>query len=80
MVIPAPARPRELALRETGAAELAAPDHERVFEQTALLEILHEPGRRLIDFTHALAVEHRMCAVVVPGVVVELDELDVALG
>ena len=36
------------------AAELAAPDHERVFQQPALLEIGHQRRRRPVDFAAAL--------------------------
>lgn len=38
----------KLALRIVGAAKFATPDHNRVVEQTALLEVLHQSRRRLI--------------------------------
>ena len=31
------------------AAELAAPDHQRVVEQAARLQVLEQPGDRLVD-------------------------------
>ena len=38
------------------AAKLAAPDDERAFEQTAMLEIRNERGDGLIDAAHEIAV------------------------
>ena len=39
---------RQLALAIHGAAELTAPNDQRVVQQAALLQILHQRGRRLI--------------------------------
>ena len=71
---------REGALRVAGAAELAAPDHERVVEQAALLEILHQRGGGLVGLAALVANAGGETAVVVPALVVELDEADAAFG
>src|SRR6185295_14038864 len=63
-----------VALRHRRAPEFATPDHQRVLEHVALLEVLdqrrrrliHEPRRRLDAVLHT--------AVMVPATVVELDE------
>ena len=44
----------EPALAIDRAAELAAPDHQRVVEHAALRQILNQPGGRLIDILAAL--------------------------
>ncbi len=80
MMIAAPARARQLALRETGAAELAAPDDQRVLEQAALLEVAHQAGRGLVDLAHADGMKRRVPRMMIPGVVIELHEFDVTLG
>ena len=41
---------RQLALRIVGAAELAAPDDERVVEQPALLQVRDQRGAGLVGF------------------------------
>ena len=66
------------------AAELPAPDHERRVEQAALLQVLHQGGRRLIDLAaqggqpvdDVVALAR---AVVVPAAVIELHEAHAAL-
>src|SRR5262249_22181474 len=52
-----------------GAAELAAPDHQRAFQQSAALQVLQEPGDRPVDPGAALRQGLLEPAVVVPGVV-----------
>ena len=67
-----------------GAAELAAPHDERVIEHPALLQILHQRGRRAIGLLAQRrerggdVVDARR-PVVIPAPVVELDETDAAL-
>ena len=69
----------DLALAVSRAAEFAAPDHERVFQQAALLEVLDE-GRRSLVGLFALALDAAgQTAVLVPALVEELDEADALL-
>src|SRR4029078_10078930 len=49
----------DLPLRERSAAELAAEHHERVVEQTALLQVHHEGRARLIDLSAPDLAERR---------------------
>src|SRR5262249_8526112 len=72
-------RAGQVALPEGGAAELAAPDDERVVEQTAALEIEDERGAGLVG-GHALAAQvvHDI-AMRVPAAMEELHEADAAL-
>ena len=69
------------ALRVWRAAELAAPDHQRVVEHAALLQIEDQarrrPGRCRAPATGSFCVQ---AAVMVPAAMVELDEAHVALG
>ena len=61
-------------LAVVGAAKLAPPDHERVVEHTSRGEVLHERGCRLVGLP-ALARDARFeDTVMVPVLVVELDE------
>lgn len=56
------------------------PDHQRVLEQAALLEILDQGRRRLVDrLGHDPDVLGQV-AVLIPALVVQLDESHVALG
>ncbi len=69
----------DLALAIRGAAEFAAPDHERIFQQPALLEVLDERRRSLVGLL-ALALDAAgQTAVLVPALVEELDETDAFL-
>ena len=80
MMIAAVVRVGQLALAEHRAAELAAPDDQRVVEQAALLQIGDERRRRLI---RALALQReiaRQIVVLIPAAMIELDEAHVALG
>src|SRR5262245_49281568 len=71
------------ALAHGRAAELAAPDDERVVEEAALLQIAHERGTGLIHFARYLlesaAEIGAAAAVMIPVGVVKLDEPDAAL-
>ena len=67
-------------LAERRAAEFAAPDHKRLVEKPALLEVAHERRARLIGVA-ALDGEMRMqVSVLVPARVHQLHEADAALG
>ena len=50
-----------------GAAELTAPDDERILEQTPLLQVGNQRGNRLIDLTRQLSMVGLNVVVVVPG-------------
>src|SRR6266567_8607212 len=71
---------REFALRVAGAAEFTTPNHERIVEHTALLEVLDKRGARLVSFLRLGADRLRQVAVLVPALMVELDETHAALG
>ena len=80
MVIAAVVGRGQLALRIAGAAELAAPDHQRVVEQAALLQIGDQRGARLIGLAALPLMPRRQVVVLIPALVIELDELHAALG
>ena len=69
----------ELALAEDGAAELRGEDHERVIQQAALLEILHERGCRLVDVVALIGELARNRDVLIPAAVKKLNETHIAL-
>ena len=58
MMVATEPRILDVALHVGGAAEFTAPDHQRVIEQSALLEIEHERGTRLI---HVAALRGQVC-------------------
>ena len=63
-----------LALAVSRAAKLSTPDHERIFQEAALFEILDECGRSLVGLL-ALALDAAgQSAVLVPTLVEELHE------
>src|SRR5436190_16927124 len=55
------------SLRGGRAAELAAPQHQRVFEQAALLEVDEQGTDRLVDFAAQLFMLRRVLRVRIPG-------------
>jgi len=55
------------SLRARGAAKLGRPDHDRVVEQTTLLEVGQEPGDRLVDLGTLRGMVLPQAAVGVPG-------------
>jgi len=71
---------RQFALRIVRAPELAAPDHQCVIEQPALLEIGDERIARLIHIARLARNSLGQTAVVVPARVIKLDEAHVSLG
>ena len=62
------------------AAELAAPDHQRVVEHAALFQVLDQRGRSLVDLRGGSLDVLLDRAVMVPVAMVELDEPHAALG
>ena len=70
----------ERALAVHGAPEFAAPDHERVVEQAALFEILHQGCRGLVGGLGLALNAALERPVLVPAPMVELDEAHAALG
>ena len=70
---------RQLALRVAGAAELAAPDDQRVVEHAPALEIRHQRGAGLIGLAALPLDARRQVVVLIPALVIELDEPDAAL-
>src|SRR5207302_8128249 len=70
---------RQPALRVDRAAELAAPQHERLVQQTALFQILHQVPRRLVHVAALAGQDARQVAVNVPAAVVDLHEACAAL-
>ena len=61
-----------------GAAELAAPDDERLVEQAAALEVGQQGGDGLVGFAGEASVLHFEVVMAVPGLSVTVPELDEA--
>ena len=80
MMVAAVVRFRQLALAVDRAAELAAPDDQRVVQQPALLQIADQRRRRLIGVAALEREIARQIVVLVPAAMIELDEAHVALG
>jgi hypothetical protein len=70
----------EAALAVDGATEFAAPDDEGVIEHAALLEIFDEGVAGLIDVFALAGHAAADVGVMVPVVVIDLDEAHAALG
>src|SRR6185503_13346795 len=70
----------QLALAVDRPAELAAPHHQRVLQQPALLQILNQRGARLIGVAALPGYLLGQIVVLVPSTVEELDETHAALG
>ncbi len=70
----------QLALAVNPAAELTAPDNQRVVEQAALFEIENQRGRSLIGVVALTSNRLRQGQVLVPAAMDELDEPHAALG
>lgn len=54
------------ALRGWGASEFAAPNHQRVLEQAARLQIPEQAGNRLVNLRRILGVTLSQIAVLIP--------------
>ncbi len=72
-------RALDVALHARCAAELAAPDDERVFKQPARIEVFEQSGDRPVDFAREFRVLRPQIAVLVPVPVRDLDETHAAL-
>ena len=70
----------ESALAVDGATEFAAPDDERIVEHPALLKVLDEGVARLVDVLTLARHAAADVGVVVPVVVVDLDEAHAAFN
>ena len=70
----------DLALDHGTAAKLAAPDHQRVIQHAALLQIGHQRGARLIGGFAILFQFAVQIAVVIPARVEQLDVADASFG
>src|SRR6202007_2400253 len=69
---------RQITLAVRGAAELAAPDHQRVVEQPALLEIANETGAGLVHGVDLSPYVVHHLRMLVPAAMEELHEADAA--
>ena len=69
-----------VALPVRRAAELAAPNHERVVEHAALFQILYERGRSLVGIPALFDELCRQVDVLIPARVHKLDESHIAFG
>src|SRR5436189_139526 len=65
---------RQLSLAVAGPAELAAPDDERIIQHPPLFQILHQRRARLVRLAALDLDGRREVAVLVPSLVIELDE------
>ncbi len=61
------------------AAEFAAPNHQRVVQHAALLQILQQPGAGLIGVAAIFRDVFHQVVMLVPSLMVELHEADTAL-
>src|SRR5215471_15673468 len=71
---------RELALRVTGAAEFSAPNHQCVVEHATRFEILDQSCAGPICFASLGADAGGQVAMLVPTLMIKLDETDAAFG
>ena len=69
-----------IGLRHRRAAEFAAPDHECIFEETTLFQILHERGHAAVHVLAFAGQARGEVAVVIPVRVVELHHAHAALN
>ena len=67
------------ALGHRQSAELAAEHHERVFEQPALLQVVDQGRSRLVGLLALLADSVGQSTVLVPTLVIQLDEANPSL-
>jgi hypothetical protein len=67
------------ALPQRRAAELPAPDDQRVVEQPALLEVRHQRGHALVDVAALVGQAPAQIGVVIPVGVVQLHQPHAAL-
>ena len=70
----------DLALTVIGATEFAAPDYQSIIQQTPLLEVLDQSGGRLVSFFAQLGQGTRQTAVMIPVLMIQLNESHAAFG
>src|SRR5262245_26140401 len=70
----------DFALGICGAPKLAAPDHQRVVEETALFEVLDQRGAGLVGGFGLCLDPIRQAAVMVPVAMTKLNEAHAALS
>ena len=70
----------DLALRISGPSEFPAPDHQRVVEQAAGLQVFHQRGAGFVGVLGLSFDALRQAAVMVPVAMAKLNEADAALG
>src|SRR5262249_8071343 len=70
----------ERALRIRSAAELAAPDDKRVVQHSTLFQIENQRGGRLVGLSALSANTFRQAGVMVPTLLVKLNESHAAFG
>src|SRR5215467_1419155 len=70
----------KLALGIAGTSELTAPDHEGIVEHTALFKILDECRTGLIGLVGLVANTRGQIAVVIPALMIKLNEAHAAFG
>src|SRR5689334_6831421 len=74
VMVAAVVRSLEFPLAVRRASEFTSPDDERVFEESALLEIADERGRGLVDVATLKLEIAGEVVVLVPAAVIKLDE------
>src|SRR6266566_3911466 len=70
----------EFALRITGAPEFTTPNHECVVKHATFFEVLNQSGAGLIGFAGLGADSCRQVAVLIPALVIKLDEPHALFG
>src|SRR5262249_32248037 len=80
LVVPAVAREGHGSFAIARAAELAAKNHQRVFQHAAEFEVAQERRDRLIRLFHLLLEKKRNVVMVGPAAIHDLDETNAALG
>ena len=70
----------QFALRITGAPKFAAPNHEGVVKHAALFEVFDECGAGLVGFAGLDLDAGGQIVVLVPALMIKLDEADAAFG
>src|SRR5947207_2985927 len=79
MMVPAVVILRQLALAVARPAELAAPDHERIVEHPALLEVRDQRRASLVGLAALDLDRGRKVGVLIPALMIDLDETNAAL-
>src|SRR5437016_10499439 len=70
----------ELALRVAGASKFTAPNHQGIVEHAARFEVFDQRGAGLVCLASLGADAGGQVAMLVPALVIKLDEADAAFG